>query len=188
MKPTVMEMASTEPRSAVPVWRFTAALVAVVAGLAGAKIAAAPGKAALGHATAENQLAWYLQASQRAQADARRCSRELRALTVQHPAISARALEIDGDAIVAAGGVSSLPALTSQAIETSVASVERAVRQLAEMAEVGTAAAGVALSDMGETTARAHRAADRLCDARQVVSAATLTPPVLTRERLTSMP
>jgi hypothetical protein len=183
-----MKATLIEPRASVPVWRTTAALVATVAGLAGARIAVAHSKAVLGHTTAETRLAFHLRASQRAQDDARRCAGELRALAARHPVVTARALEIDGTAIMATGGLGGLPVLTSHAIETSVATVESAVTHLAEMAEVGAAADFVALNDVGKTTARAHRAADRLCEARQVVSAATLTPPVLTRERLTGMP
>lgn len=135
----------------------------------------------------ENAVDLHLRASQRALDDAHRCAGELRVLAVRHPGITVRVLEIDPALIAQSrarpGG---LPALAVETIDASVVTVEAASRGIAHLqASLG---ANASFTDLGDLSGRAHRISDHLCEAREVVSAATLTPPPLRRAQLTARP
>lgn len=139
-------------------------------------------------ATDENPLDAHLRAARRAQDDARRCSAELRLLAARHPGATARALEIEPTLIAQAraqdGG---LAALAMRTVVIRLATVESAAQEVAHLRDIATPSGAAYVVAAGGLSGRAHSMAGRLCEAREAVSAATLTPPSPTRAQVSGM-
>jgi hypothetical protein len=127
-------------------------------------------------ARTEHPLDVHLRASQLALADARRCAAELYEFAARQPGPTARALEIAPDLIAASGGRAELAALAVQSVGSSLGAVESAARGLARAAAGSPPTGSFDIMTAGDLSGRAHRAAVRLCEARESVAAATLMP------------
>ena len=138
-------------------------------------------------ATDENPLDAHLRAARRAQDDARRCSTELRPLAARYPGTTAWALEIEPALIAQAREQEGLAALAMRTVELRVAAVESAAQEVARLRATATPSGVAHVLAAGDLSGRAHLMAGRLCEAREAVSAATLTSPLPTRAQVSGM-
>jgi hypothetical protein len=141
--------------------RAVAILVATMICIAAVAFSSAIAPAARAHGAASAASdRRYWTAAERARRDAERCAGELRAIAERHAILAARALDV-GEVPAAPSG----PAI--RAIEARRDVVERAADAVAALRGTGATDAAA------EQLARAHRAAETLCDAREAASAAS---------------
>jgi hypothetical protein len=154
--------------------RALAILVATMVCIAAVALssAVAPVARARGGASAASDRRYWT-AAERVRRDAERCAGELRGLAERHAVLTARALDVRAAVLADPSG----PAM--RAIEARRDAVERAADAVGALRATGATDAA------SEQLARAHRAADALCDAREAAGAAA-SAGALARRRLAS--